>query len=782
LARGASAAGLDRFTRTGALTPAFHGKTGPLEQRTTGESKMKSSWTLAACVRRNRAILATVATFLLILGGLPRASASDWPLYSYDYNNSNFNPEESELSAQNARFLRRAWETFNDDTLVSEPTPTGFILEAALGLVFPSPVVGVVASPIVRDETIYYVDSLGTMFARDADSGMIVDANEHWTTTLVDPDFANGDPPVSPELFYTAPIVTGDHVWVIGAVYGRVHLVERSGGAEVDFDPSTPQIDPFQLVPDRQLASVLGDPVIVETADRVLLIASVNVIVNDALLQEHETGLSIAYDVTNPAQPVEYWRRRTIDIDPDTGFPYGTGASAGAGLAVDFERGYIFGGTGQNTSAPYEDYPDPDLAPPGYVDRGDSLYAVDFETGEFVWTNQFHVGDVFDLNDPVSTGPNRPDGPRDADVLSPPVLFTARVNGQWRDLAGNGSKGGLFRVVDRDTGDTVWERQISRPTGIGGIQAGAAVADGVVYVAGFEGIDDGFSDAQFGVSLNTGLHPNAFFATFSPAFWADVEDTTEDGDPATGMRIKVYALDAASGHSLWHFPQGADYVELLSGAALRHVSVTGGIVFVTTSAGQLFVLNAEDGSTLFVDQTPDLNEVFDLGLGKPHHASMNGGTVIANGRVYVPSGAQNNPSGGIFAYQINHAPMANDDDVDVQPGEMIIVDALANDVDPDGDRLRFVRVAGQQINTEDEMPDTIVRPYGTIVVVNPGDDPVQPDAAYILFTPSEGFSGSRTLPYTVEDMAPNRVVNGVELDEPNPTHTVRKSSALIRVF
>jgi outer membrane protein assembly factor BamB len=453
-----------------------------------------------------------------------------------------------------------------------------------------------------------------------------------------------------------------------------------------------------------------------------------------------------------------------------------------SGLAVDLERGYVVGGTSQNTSAPYEGYPDPDLAPAGYVDRGDSLYAIDIETGEFVWTNQFHVGDVFDLNDPVSTGPDRPDGPRDADVLAPPVLFSTRIHGRWRDLAGDGSKGGLFRVVDRDTGETVWERQISKPTGIGGIQAGAAVANGVVYVAGFEGIDDGFSDAQFGTSLDTGLFPNAFFATFSPAFWADVEDTVDDGEPATGMRIKVFALDARNGHSRWHFGGGVDYVELRAGAALRHVSVARDVVFVTTSSGQLFALTARNGEVIFDDQSPDLNDVFDLGMGKPHHASMNGGTVIANGMVYVPYGAQNNPSGGIYAYEINHRPVAANDWAHIRRGESVIIDALANDADPDGDAQRFVRVDRHDVDLDDGAPDTIERPYGTIVVVNPGDNPDQPDAAYLEFTPSHRFHGSRWLRYTIEDIAPNRVVNGVESEEPNPTHTPRRSSARIRVF
>ncbi len=709
------------------------------------------------------------------------AIGDEWPLYSHDPENSNFS-RSSPITAMNARFLRRAWSTFNDDTMVAEPAPTGFALEAALGLAFPSPVVGVVASPIVRDGTIYYVDALGTLFARDPDTGAITDAMWHWTTTLVDPDYANGNPPIAPELFYTSPIVTDDYVWIIGSVYGRLHVVERNGGAEVDFDTSTLEIDPFQVAPDRQLASVLGDPVIVAGPTGPVLIASINVIVNDAVLQGQETGLSIAYDVSDPASPVEIWRTPTIDTNPSTGMPFGTGVSAGAGLAVDADRGMVFGGTGQNTSYPYEGYPDPALAPPGYVDRGDSLYAIDYATGDFVWTNQFHVGDVFNLNDPVSTGPDNPGGPRDADVLAPPVLFTARVHGQQRDLVGDGSKGGLFRVVDRDSGETVWERKISRSTGIGGIQAGAAVGDGVVYVAGFEGIDDGFSDAQFGTSLDTGLFANAFFATFSPAFWADVEDTTDDGDPATGMRVKVYALDAGTGHSLWRFPHGVDYVELPAGAALRHVSITRRLVFVTTSSGQLFVLNARDGRILFSDQSPDLNDVFDLGLGKPHHASMNGGTVIAGGMVFVPYGAQNDPSGGIIAYEVNHRPHAGDDQFNVVPGQSTVLDVLANDSDPDGDRLRFVNVAGRSVDADDDAPDTIQTWYGEIVVVNPGDDPADPDAAYLEFNPSEWFFGAPEFGYTIEDIAPELVVNGEETDEPNPTHRSRRSYARVRLF
>jgi outer membrane protein assembly factor BamB len=700
-----------------------------------------------------------------------------------DYKNLNFNSTKPGLSPRNAPFLRRAWETFDDDKFVSEPAPTGFVLESVLGLEFPSPVVGVIGSPIIRDDIIYYVDELGTVFARDARSGLETDATRHWTTTLVDPDFENNNPPVLPELIYTTPIVSKTHVWVVGSVYGQLHRLDRDSGSEFDFNPSTPEVDPFQLVEGLPFSSVLGDAVIVEADDlRNLLVVSINVILNDAVVQGEEGGLQIAYDITNPDEPVEKWRRPTIDVNPATGLRYGSGVSAGSSLAVDYKRGYLFGGTGQNTTEPYAGYPDPELAPEGYVDRSDSLYAVDFNTGEFVWTNQFHAGDVFNLNEPVSTGPNRPDGPRDADVLSRPVLFSARIKGHNTDLVGNGSKGGLFRAVDRDTGETVWERVISLPTGIGGIQGGAAVAEGVIYLAGFEGIDDGFSDAQFGVSLDTGKFANAFFATFSPAFWADVEDTEPDSDPATGMRIKVYALNAKNGESQWRFPGGRDFVELRAGAALRHVSVANGLLFVTSSAGRLFVLDARKGEILFADQTPDLNEFFDLGLGKPHHAGMNSGTLISKGMVYVPYGNQNHPSGGIIAYEINHKPRATDDRVRVSGSEPVIIDALDNDSDPNGDRLRFSIVGGQHINQDDGRADKIELPYGQIEVFNPGDDPDDPEAAYLKFAPSKRFRGLRHLSYQVEDIAPNRVVNGIELDEPEPSHRSRAARAHVRLI
>jgi hypothetical protein len=207
--------------------------------------------------------------------------------------------------------------------------------------------------------------------------------------------------------------------------------------------------------------------------------------------------------------------------------------------------------------------------------------------------------------------------------------------------------------------------------------------------------------------------------------------------------------------------------------------VANGLLFVTASSGQLFVLNAANGDLVFSDQALDLNEAFDLGLAKPHHASMNGGTIISHGMVYVPYGAQNNPSGGVIAYALNRAPFAAGDVARVVNDRPVVVDALANDGDPDGDALQFVNVAGREIYLDDASADLVDLGFGTVEVFNRGDDPSSPEAAYLRFIPNERFRTGHRFSYQVADMAPRRVVNGVELDEPEPTHTPRRAGALV---
>ena len=187
-------------------------------------------------------------------------------------------------------------------------------------------------------------------------------------------------------------------------------------------------------------------------------------------------------------------------------------------------------------------------------------------------------------------------------------------------------------------------------------------------------------------------------------------------------------------------------------------------------------------TSLFSDQTLDLNQEFDLGLGKPHHVSMNAGTIISDGMVYVGYGAQNNPSGGVIAYELNHAPKARADIAVVHGTQPLTIHALSNDSDANGDRLRFTKVANQTINTADQQPDVVALDYATITVFNQGDDHQQPQAAYLHIQPNAPLSGRRAFRYEVEDVAPQRKVNGVELAESEPAHTPRRDAVRVRLF
>ena len=72
-------------------------------------------------------------------------------------------------------------------------------------------------------------------------------------------------------------------------------------------------------------------------------------------------------------------------------------------------------------------------------------------------------------------------------------------------------------------------------------------------------------------------------------------------------------------------------------------------------------------------------------------------------------------------------------------------------------------------------------PYDEIEVFNVGDDVDNPGAAYLKFSPSGPLHGSRRFTYQIEDVPPNRVVNGKVLDEPEPSRRPRIAQARVRV-
>ena len=131
-----------------------------------------------------------------------------------------------------------------------------------------------------------------------------------------------------------------------------------------------------------------------------------------------------------------------------------------------------------------------------------------------------------------------------------PNLFSIDQNGTTTDLVGIGQKSGVYWALNRDTGEVVWQQQISPAGFLGGMEGTAAVANGVIAVP----------------------------ATNWPEF---------DG-PASGM---VTALDAATGEILWTVEETAP--------AASPTSITNDVVLHAGLDGILHIFSLADGSEIW---------------------------------------------------------------------------------------------------------------------------------------------------------------------------------------
>jgi polyvinyl alcohol dehydrogenase (cytochrome) len=340
---------------------------------------------------------------------------------------------------------------------------------------------GVTGTPVVADGVVYVGDWTGHVRALDAATG-----EARWDTDL-DTAYVGG-----------ALALDDDHVYA-GTREGHMVALDREAGEPVwDVD-----------VGNHPSSVVFGSPVPVDG----LVVVGVG---------SHEVftggdsptfrGHIVALDATTGE---EAWRFYVTRGDA-TEAP---GVSVWSSPAVDVERGHVYIGTGQAYGLP---------APP----RSDALLALDLRTGEEVWARQFTAGDAWTLANPTGL---------DADVGAPPNLFT--VDGA--DAVGVGDKDGVYRALDRETGEVLWEHRIT-PGGLqGGVMASAAVEGGHIYVSS--------------------------------------NDASTDAD--------LVALEADTGEELWRTEVGAHVT--------GPVTWANGVVFLADDSGRIAAYDAEDGERLW---------------------------------------------------------------------------------------------------------------------------------------------------------------------------------------
>jgi polyvinyl alcohol dehydrogenase (cytochrome) len=228
----------------------------------------------------------------------------------------------------------------------------------------------------------------------------------------------------------------------------------------------------------------------------------------------------------------ELWRYRTAE-------PPDNGVGVWSTVSVDIHARTVFATTGNN----YTDSAGP---------TSDSVIALDLGTGQVRWIRQVTAGDVFTASNARS---------QDSDFGTNPILFEADVNGARRKLLGAGQKSGLFSVLDRGTGEIVWQRQVSDGSAVvGGVFNSGAYDGRNIILAGNNGPPGPGADPlgrprthTVGTALLMALDPatgDVRWQTDLPAWvWAPI--TLTDRVAFVAVDRELRAFDARTGEQLF---------------------------------------------------------------------------------------------------------------------------------------------------------------------------------------------------------------------------------------
>lgn len=348
----------------------------------------------------------------------------------------------------------------------------------------------VTATPAVVGDTVYTGDWAGVVYALDRESG-----DERWRfQTAEHRNVYAGQIVSSPAVADVGDerlvfIGSGKTMYALSAVDGAERWRHELGEAGNVEEPTEIESSPV----------VVGDLVIVG-------------------YDVHNTpgyraGLR-AFEVTTGAL---VW---DVDLDRLSGENEPTGCvDVWSSPSVDEARGLVFAATGNCPTSP-----------DGWGDHTEALFAVDLE-GNPVWSYQPHEPNNDDL-----------------DFAGAPNLF--RVGD--RDVVGLGNKDGTYYVVDRATGEPVWQAVATEPGleqagsnfSTGGFIGGTAVSDGVV--AGGTGV--GPCPCAHGIDAATG-----------EILWQNEEPAATYASAAVangvlflgGNDFTLRAFDLATGEILW---------------------------------------------------------------------------------------------------------------------------------------------------------------------------------------------------------------------------------------
>lgn len=210
-------------------------------------------------------------------------------------------------------------------------------------------------------------------------------------------------------------------------------------------------------------------------------------------------GAVVALDVATGARVWEYHTME--DARPTTVSRVGTqqwgpsGAPIWTAAAIDEKRGYLYVGTGENTSAPA-------------TDTSDAILAIRLADGTLAWKFQATPNDIFLTGCmAVPDGPNcPPDYSINKDWDFGAAIMLAQNSG-GEDIVLAGQKNGVVWALNADDGSLLWNTKIGPGGAMGGIHWGMAFDGERVYAANNQSTGataDGNDPGLFALDVDTG--------------------------------------------------------------------------------------------------------------------------------------------------------------------------------------------------------------------------------------------------------------------------------------
>jgi outer membrane protein assembly factor BamB len=410
---------------------------------------------------------------------------------------------------------------------------------------------GGTGNPVISDGRVYYQDMGANTFAADLKSGKVL-----WERKYDNQIFGPSGPGIGYgrvfvlsriDRYSALDIKTGDELWSI------------STGTTSPSGAFQPYVFGGQVYTTTQAASSGKGHVTFNS------------------YQGGSTGVVYLLD---PETGEETWHWQAVE----EGFWGRPDINSGGGLwfppAIDTQRGVSYWGTGNPSPVPgIKGFPN-GSSRPGPNLYTNSLIALDHRTGEMLWYNQVKPHDLFNLDFQVS-----------------PMLVTASIEGEERQIVIGSGKLGIVYAFDPDSGETLWSTPVGlhqndtlealpvdgsttwvAPGAWGGVETPMGYADGTIY------------------ALTANL-PSPYNAT---AYDADTPmqalNRSEGGTILANGTAEMVALDASTGDILWTYE--------FDQVAFGGVTVVNDLIFTATLDGMLYALSREDGSVVWQWQAP----------------------------------------------------------------------------------------------------------------------------------------------------------------------------------